>query len=323
MGQRPRLIWREANAPIRWLALGLVLLAVGCGTTGESTSDAVCPRLPEVTADRYTSILWPSEDAANLVPTFTDVCATPTAPHLFYVLNENAYWASDLESAAFGILHRDDQELATFSVVRVGDATKLDKGVSDQEVTTRVGGLTLAWGGAGDHVVVAWYSANDIVNLSAEGADAAASAAEAWLSASGHEGKVVPPEQIPEVGDMPLALSVGPPLDNLPEGYSALVVDPLAFLASDFADIVTIHEEKSVEALGAAIIVSEKGAVVGTVVAGLGGRQGLAEYAQDFEGVSGVVGEGFTASETDVLVVGYDREEVTAFTAAWEETVAN
>ena len=270
-------------------------------------------------------MIWPSEGTENLVPNFTDVCATPTAPHVLFLLNESVYWASDLQGAAFGILHRDDQELATFRVVRVSDATKLGKGFSGEEVTTRVGDLTLAWGSAGDHVAVDWVDANDIVGVSAEGAEAAATAASLWLTATGQPGNVTPPARIPTTAGMPSALDLGPPVEDLPDGYSALVVNPLAFMGSDLADLVTIHRLKGIKALGAAIIVGETEGMVATVVAGLGDSQGLEQYAQEIEGSgsSGVIGQGFTVSDVDVLVVGYDREAVTTFTTAWEEEVAS
>ena len=306
------------------LTLGLVVLAGGCGTKAESTSDAACPAHPEVPANRLTSMIWPNDAAADLVPEFTDVCATPTAQHLFLVLNENAAWASELEMAALGILHREGQEVATFRVARVSNAAKLRDAFPGDAGTTSVGGLTLAWGGAGDHVVVTWLDGNDLVDVSAEGAEAAAAATRTWLRAVGHEGDVAAPEEIPEVAKMPLALGQGPPVNNLPEGYSALVVNPLAFMASDFADAVTIHEDKSVKALGAAIIVSEEGTLVGTVVAGSGTEGGLSEQASQTggSGARAVVWEGFHVSDTDALVVGYDREEVTSFTTAWEQAVA-
>jgi hypothetical protein len=270
-------------------------------------------------------MIWPSDAARDLVPSFTVFCATPTAPDLFFMLNEEAAWASELQSAAFGILHRNDQALATFRVARVRDASQLSNGSAPKEATTTVGDLRLVWARAGDHVAVAWLDANDIVDVSAEGADAAAAAAQAWLAASGHEGNVTPPERIPEVTDMPPALDVGPPVDSLPEGYSALVVNPFAFMASDFADFVTIHRVKGLKALGAAIVVSEEGALIGTMVASVGGSLGLGEYGETIEGngSKGVVGEGFDVSDADALVVGYEREEVTTFTTAWEQAIAD
>jgi len=213
--------------------------------------------------------------------------------------------------------------LATFSVSRVvaDVADEAEQSIESQEATTVVGGLTMAWGAGGKHVVVFWAGGQDIVALSAAGADAAAE----WLNAAGQGGAVSPPQEIPQPEEMPSALDVGPPIESLSGGYSALVLNPMSFIRSDFADAVTIHKERSVKALGAAIVISDDGKrLIGTVVAGLGRSQGLEQRQEEFDGLGpDVVADGFTAADTDVLVVGYDSGEVSRFTSAWEESVSS
>ncbi|MBA3430299.1 MAG: hypothetical protein H0U16_02305 [Actinobacteria bacterium] len=57
---------------------------------------------------------------------------------------------------------------------------------------------------------------------------------------------------------------------------------------------------------------------------GLGRSQGLEQRQEEFDGLgSGIVADGSTAADTDVLVVGYDSAEVNGFTSAWEESVSS
>ncbi len=310
------------------LLLAVPVACVGDGEEGSKrgggpSNDVDCPAVPDQPQGKLVSMIWPGDSVRDLVPDFVDLCATPTSPYLPTLLDEAVSWSSELQASAQGILHRGGEVLATFSVSRVvaDVADEAEQSIELQEATTVVGGLTMAWGAGGKHVVVFWAGGQDIVALSAAGADAAAE----WLNAAGQGGAVSPPQEIPQPEDMPSALDVGPPIESLSGGYSALVLNPMSFIRSDFADAVTIHKERSVKALGAAIVISDDGKrLIGTVVAGLGRSQGLEQRQEEFDGLGpDVVADGFTAADTDVLVVGYDSGEVSRFTSAWEESVSS
>lgn len=312
----------------RWLLVLLLVLAScgGADRADEIATPAGCPAVPNIRPTELTDIVWPSETARGLVPDFEDVCATPTSPQLFLLLNESASWSSELRTVAHGILHRGDQEIATFSVIRL--RPELTAGakehVRSQAATTVAGDVTLAWGGGGPHVMVTWVHDDNIVALFAAGPEPAAEGAELWLQASGVEASVTRPDQIPQSIVMPPELGAGPPLEDLPPGYTALTIDPLSFIGSDFADAVTIHEEKGLEALGASIVVADDGTtLIGTAIAGLGRRRGYGSWParldrKHWNAEAGGAAAGFTEAGTDVLVVGHDESAVRKLSAAWE-----
>ena len=186
-----------------------------------------------------------------------------------------------------------------------------------------VGELTLAWARSGSHVGVFWIDEKDFVTLTAPTADLLIEALEGWLG----DEDVAAPSDFQEVEGVPAALAEGPPVADIPDGYTALVMDGFAFMRSDFADAITIHEERAIEALGAAIIVRNE-TVVGTVVAGRGYDESLGRWPQqvrgaDSGGLGDVPAEGFSAGGVDALLVGYDEEDVETFMSAWEESLTN
>ena len=318
-----------------WAFVLLAFLTACAGDAPEKPAEAKspipgvnqeCPELPAEWTRAEDSKVWPSREADGLVPDFPDVCATPTAPALIYLLFENAGYAAEIEAVALGILHREDQPLATFTIVRVTAGTPGLDDLAQNEggTTTEAAGRTLAWAGSGSHVVVYWVEGNDVVSLSAADEGLAAEAASTWLAALGEDVRVSPPEDIPEATEMPPALDAGPPVDDLPAGYTALPMDPFAFTGSDFADSVTISEEKGIEAMGAAVVVAKDGTNVGTLVAAISTPKELAEWPERLEGEAGseldyeVVADGFAGGGLDVLVVGHERSVVENFTRAWE-----
>ncbi|MDQ4024828.1 MAG: hypothetical protein M3217_04975, partial [Actinomycetota bacterium] len=168
-------------------AVILVVLAAACGGGGQEpraaggaasgppatappdTASLDCPKLPRTAADAETAGLWPGSDARGLVPEIDGVCATPTTPYLFGLLNEAAIWAGDFGAAGLGVLHRGTDPLATFTVAELEEpARAFEQGAAPGGlVTTRVGDLTLAWGAAGDFVSVMWARGERTVVLSA------------------------------------------------------------------------------------------------------------------------------------------------------------
>ena len=317
---------------LRGLAIGSVLLFAACSGSEHKPESAPapqaveCPDLPE-SSDSSGFALWPDGEASELVPALGALCAAPAAPGLFGVLNEQAAWsAHEMEAAAFGVLHRDERAVATFFAVRVveglpGFAEAEESLTGGGATTTEAGGRTLAWGAAGEHVYVLWIDGRDFVTISASGAAPAAEATELWLRGQAADENVEPPA-IPQSGEMPVALDGGPPLDGLPRGYVALGMNPISFMQSDFADSVTIFEEESVQAIGAAVVLGPEDTVVGTLVAGRGTPEFGTLPGDLSERDENVVAAGFTAGDLGAFVVGYDQSDVDAFVDAWEKKLA-
>ena len=285
-------------------------------------SPADCP--PWVEGDSGTGelALWPDEGALDIVPAFETICATPMSPHLFGLLYEEAGWsAGDLDAAALGVLHRGNETIATFSVVRVA---RERPGIEEAEARLEVSGAalmessdwTVGWAAAGEHVNAFFVDGRDIVSLSAESQHAATDAYMAWLYERGGGPYAVVPK-IPQLGTIPAALKAGPPLARLPEGYSALHMDALAFMGADFADEVTIHREKGIRAIGAAVIVSEAHGVLGTLVGG-SGVPDLSDWANEFAD-QGVPAASIDAGEMGAFIVGDDQGRLDAFVDAWSK----
>ncbi len=283
-------------------------------------SSTECPALPDGDSGFGAFALWPDEGARDVVPSFDSVCATPISPYLFGALNEMAFWtAGDLDGAALGILHRGNEPIATFFSMRVALETQgLGGARGHLEATgaalTEQGGTTIAWGRGGDHFGISLLEGRDVANLYAEGRADAVEAVRLWLGDPGLDA----PDEIPELGTIPAALRAGAPLAGFPQGYEAVRMDPLSFMGSDFADEVTIHGNRGIEALGAAIVVSHGGRVVGTLVAGSGAPE-LAEWDDDLPARPKIASAGFSAGGTAGFVVGYDQQEVDAFVEAWEK----
>jgi hypothetical protein len=317
-------------------ALTVAVLAIGCAKGDTSTPSetpalpvaAGCPERPDVDSNIPLGI-WPDDDTQDLVPSFDELCATPTSPDLFFLLNESAGWGNALRAAALGVLHRGKEAIATFSVSRVSE-TAIDeiKGALQSEGTTsEAGDTTLIWARGGSHTMVFWIDDGEVVFLSAASEREAIDATSEWLDASGTDVNVAPPEEIPEQIKIPPALEAGPPLKNLPRGYTALVIDPLSFLASDFADEITIFENKNVSAIGAAIILADdESKLIGTVVGREGSpgdmSQGISDFKTRISKASEGAADGFIVGQIDVLVVGFDGNDVEAFTRAWERAAS-
>lgn len=324
---------REGDRVRRVLAVLFVLLAA-CTNAGGGSSGAPptasperllefsstgCPSFADGDSGFGVFALWPDEGARDVVPALDSICATPTSPHLFGVLNEMAGWgAGDLDAAGLGVLHRGHQPVATFFAMRIAEETPgLEEARAQMRASgaalTESGGVDLAWGRAGDHVNVYWLDGRDAVSISAEGRDNAVEAVGLWLD----DLTVEAPADIPELGTVPPALEAGVPVAGFPDGYEAIDLNPIAFMASDFADEVTIHEEEGIEALGATVVVHD-GSVVGTLVGGVGVSD-LTEWADDFAGEPNVAAAAMTSGETSAFVVGDDQRAVDAFVDARKE----
>lgn len=217
----------------------------------ETEAATACPAVPEEwTRDDFGAI-WPAEGTEDMVPELpVGMCTTPTAPVLLGVLNEDAAMFSSTEAAAFGVMHRHHDTLATFAVVRVAaDTPGLDEGMPPGgAAVTQVDGMDVLWGMSGSHVMVVWLDDRDLVSLSAVSVEAATEAASSWLSEP-----LLPPSEIPAMFELESVLAAGLPVDDLPEGYAVLPINPAAFEGSDLADSVTIHDA-ALEALGGGIV---------------------------------------------------------------------
>ena len=316
--------------------LGIMAIsATGCAkkeTTTESqppdlTVAAGCPAMPKVHSPLN---IWPDDESQDLVPSFDSLCATPTHADLFGLLNESAMWAGELEATALGILHRDEKAIATFSVARINDAAidESKAALESQGATSDAGDMTLTWARGGSHTLVLWIDGNNLVALSAASEREAVDATSEWMAASNTDVTVRPPDEIPEQVEIPAALEGGPPLEDLPDGYLALVFDPFSFMGSDFADEITIFDNRKVKAMGAAIILSENDSdLIGTVIAREGSRggkfsKGISDYKKRISTASGSPADGFIAGQTDALVVGHDEKDVEVFTRAWEKAAS-
>ena len=317
--------------------LAVLFVLVGACTNGDGDSSGApstpsperlleqtsteCPAYPDGDSGSVVFTLWPGEGARDIVPAFDSICATPTSPPLFALLNEMAGWsAGDLNAAGLGVLHRGHEPVATFFAMRIAEETPgLEEARARLEASgaalTESGGLDLAWGRAGDHVNVYWLDGRDAVSISAEGRDNAVEAVGLWLDDPGVEA----PAEIPKLGTVPRALEVGVPVAGFPEGYEAIDLDPIAFIASDFADDVTIHGEEGIEALGAAVVVYE-GRVVGTMVGGTGVPD-LTEWADELAEEPNAAAAAMTAGETSAFIVGDDQGRLDAFVDAWRKNL--
>ncbi|HEV2755635.1 MAG TPA: hypothetical protein VG318_07645 [Actinomycetota bacterium] len=326
---------------MRRSAVALLVLAACAGGSGaepraarptEAPSTAApeartCPELPRGPLDPATAGLWPGPDAAGLVPDIPGTCATPTSPFLFGLLNENALWGGEFSAAALGVLHDGEEALATFSVLDLervsadfGDALKRAGGV-----VAEAGGTRFAWAAAGDAVTVLWAGGERVIALSGANATAASYAATLWRTAQGEPAPLAP-EDVPSINALPPAIAAGAPTDSLPEGYSAAGFAPGAFLGSDFADAVTIHDE-DLEALGAAVVWDSRGTVVGTIVAARGSdtlnRQARGMEKDAASAGTSVAAAGVEAGDVDALIVGYEDRAVDTLAAAWEEELGS
>ena len=310
----------------RWLPIAMLLVAVTCspGVPGDTerptTEEAKATRCPSIPTSSSGGPLWVMTD--DLIPDVSGVCFTPTDPHLVQLLYENAAWGGS--SAAAGVAHRGEKVLATFSVARVPEDTPgLDEGLPIGDVpTTRVGDVVVGWVRAAGRVAATWVNERDLVTVTGDDPAGLAEAAGAWLSGTGTDGDVVAPDDLRSSTNLPQSLLAGPPTDDLPTGYSAMKIDPLMFQGSDFADGVTIHEEENIEALGAAIILRDGGAVVGTVVGAIAETGQLSRWPSRLKGMDETVAAaGFTKNDVDVLVVGHDDEQVSRFVRAWRASI--
>lgn len=331
---------RQNWVPVLALWVGLAAAAAACGppaTTpstateaptepeapAETQAAAACPAVPEEwTRDGFGAI-WPAEGTEGMVPELPGgMCTTPTAPVLLGVLNEDAAMFSSTEAAAFGVMHRHDDALATFAVVRVAaDTPGLDDGMpAGGAAVTQVDGLELLWGMSGSHVMVVWLDDRDLVSLSAANVEAATEAASSWLSE-----QLLPPSEIPAMSELEPALAAGLPVDDLPEGYVVLPINPAAFEGSDLADSVTIHDA-ALEALGGAIVLRDS-TIVGTVLGATGDRAGMGtrplEIGAELERAPqpGVALETISEGDTDIVIVGSDKSGVRALAKAWSASL--
>lgn len=277
-----------------------------------------CPAIPDAYAEVEGNV-WPAKVARDLVPQFQNICATPAVPSMFSLLSENVTYAAGLEAAAHGVLHRDDDVVATFTVVRVTEDTPaLEEGLpTEGAATTQAGELTLLWRRAGSHISVTWLDGRDIIAIAARDESAALDGVAAWLRARRRSIGVVLPPEIPGREGIDRALEAGPPLGGLPQGYTALEWNPVAFMASDFADS---SESSGVRAVGAAVVLSPDDALVGTIVSFAGTPEGIGTRGSGFVGESfgtGFRGHGFAAGGMNVLIVGHDNA-AGKLSDAWE-----
>jgi hypothetical protein len=283
-----------------------------------------CPEIPTAYAEAPGAV-WPSDAAAALVPEFEDLCATPVAPSLFGILNENATYSGAMEAGALGVLHEDGDVLATFTVTRLREGTPgLEDALPAGGATrTSIDGLDLLWGRGGTHVAVTWLDERDVVTITASDETSAARAVSLWLGGST---EVTAPSELPTLVELEPPFEAGPPLDDVPDGYVALELDALAFLQADFADSITIFEDAGIESLGAAVILTDDGDLVATVIAVGGTYQEIGTRPSSFlntpgAGGPGFVVGGFVGQEIDALIVGHEAGGADEFATQWESAL--
>lgn len=153
-------------------------------------------------------------------------------------------------------------------------------------------------------------------------ADVVADLVGAWLSGTGRDADVAAPQQMLTNDPPDPALEAGAPVGALPDGYTALPIDPFMFEASDFADSVTIlDEDQLIEALGGAVIVGSDDTIVATYIGQVLRSVPTGEPSPKPPAAPkaprGVEVQEFVVADTSIYLMGPDREAVTSLAEQW------